>query len=99
MKRNNTKIRLWYIFIGSSTALLLNYFVVEKILIPDPCYYHINKISKLMNLLYDFPTYAGGHPVPSLFNLIFATFLGGTIGLMVYKLICYIKSKIIIRKS
>lgn len=80
MKRNNIKIRLLYIAIGSTMALALNYFFIEEIFIPDPCYYHSHSTSKLFDLFYSFPAYEGGHPVPSLFNLIFTALLGGIIG-------------------
>ncbi|WP_299220058.1 hypothetical protein [uncultured Aquimarina sp.] len=94
MKRNQIKKSVWYISIGALMALLINYAVLEEILIPDRCYYHVNEPTKLFDIFYSFPAYNGGHPVPSIFNFICTAFTGAIIGLMNYELIRYLKSKI-----
>lgn len=55
------------------------------VLIPDPCYYHINDGGIIFNLFYDLPSGNGGHPWPSNFNFIFTFIIGTTIGFIVQK--------------
>ena len=56
-------------------ALLLNY-IIESILIPDECYYHMKKPNIWIKLFYNFPSWNGNHPTPSTFNYTI-TFISG----------------------
>jgi hypothetical protein len=60
-------------------------FLIEQIVIPDPCYYHMNDGGFIFNLFYDLPAGNGGHPWPSNFNYIFTFFIGLTIGIIIQK--------------
>ena len=62
-------------------AYVLNFFVLERILIPDPCYYHARETNKIFDIFYDLPAFAGGHPFPTTFNFIFTLTIGAILGL------------------
>lgn len=68
-------------------AYVLNFFVLEGILIPDPCYYHERETSKIFDLFYDLPSFAGGHPFPTKFNVVFTLTIGAILGLTISKII------------
>jgi ribose/xylose/arabinose/galactoside ABC-type transport system permease subunit len=67
---------------GAILALLLNVFVLEKIVIPDPCYYHSHDTSKSFDLFYEFKAIDGGHPSPTWLNLIVTILIGALTGLI-----------------
>jgi hypothetical protein len=69
---------------GSFLAVMLNYFVIDSLLIPDPCYYHNHgfETSKLFDVFYNFPGSEGYHPTPTLFNTIFTFAFGAFVGLV-----------------
>ena len=60
MKKLKTPI---IILLSLFAAFFLHSFIIDPILIPDPCYYHSNEASFLINSLYDFPASEGFHPV------------------------------------
>jgi hypothetical protein len=73
-----TKIPLWlFVLAGMAFTFFANYTVIDKIIVPDPCYYHTHDTTKLFNLFYT--TYSGdnGHPFPTVFNYIFTLAVGG----------------------
>jgi len=65
---------------GSILAFIFNYFFLEKILIPDPCYYHSHDTNKIFDLFYSLPASEGNHPLPTMFNLIGTLITGAIIG-------------------
>ena len=69
-----------YVITGSILSLLFNFLLLDSILIPDPCYYHSHDTGWLFDLFYNITTAEGGHPSPSLFNLVFTIATGGAIG-------------------
>ena len=69
----------------SIAAIPLNFFVLENILIPDPCYYHSRDTTMLFDLFYDLPSFAGYHPVPTIFNFIFTMVIGALTGWVISK--------------
>jgi hypothetical protein len=69
-----------FIIAGSILAFLFNFLLLDRMLIPDPCYYHTHEAGKLVRLFYEFTSHSGGHPFPTIFNFIFTIAAGGTIG-------------------
>jgi hypothetical protein len=71
-----------FCFIGLILTFVLNYFVIEKLLIPNPCYYHSRDASQIFDLFYELPTSAGCHPVPTILNLTLTLLTGISGGLI-----------------
>ena len=69
-------------FTGALLIFLFNASILDKILIPDPCYYHNHgfKTTKVFDLFYEFTSSEGYHPTPTLFNIIFTLIIGGLLG-------------------
>ncbi|MCR6641236.1 MAG: hypothetical protein NVV82_20115 [Sporocytophaga sp.] len=65
---------------GMTIAIIANFFILDKILIPDPCYYHNHKTNIIFDMFYDLPAHEGFHPYPTIFNFIFTIALGGMCG-------------------
>lgn len=65
---------------GAAAALVLNQLVMEALLIPDPCRYHGEQPGWFIGVLYSFPAFAGGHPVPSIVNLLATALAGAWVG-------------------
>ena len=78
-------IKILFMILGAIAILFLNYSFIEQILIPDPCYYHSRETSFLFRLFYDTPAFNGGHPFPSLVNIIFTIAIGLLIGWGAYR--------------
>jgi hypothetical protein len=76
------KILFTAIFVtaGAILALLFNFLVIDRILIPDPCYYHMHEAGKMIRLFYEFTSSEGYHPFPSVFNFSFTIITGATAG-------------------
>lgn len=75
----------WLIItVFSISALFFNFAYIDNLIMPDPCYYHINEMNLILNLFYSSSSASGGHPEVNLFNIIFTIIIGGLIG----KLIC-----------
>jgi uncharacterized membrane protein YgaE (UPF0421/DUF939 family) len=78
------------ILIGIVLAFVLNLYILENILIPDPCYYHSHNTNAVFDIFYDLPASEGYHPFPTIFNFIFTTVIGAMIG---WAFSIYIKKK------
>lgn len=70
---------------GAVFAFAANYFFIEQLIIPDPCKYHSSDTTEIFDLFYDLPSVNGGHPFPTIFNLMFTITLGGLIGFYLTK--------------
>ena len=70
---------------GMITMALLNFSILDTIIIPDPCAYHGEKMSSIFNLFYKMESGDGYHPFPTTFNFTLTAIAGITIGLAVYK--------------
>jgi uncharacterized membrane protein YgaE (UPF0421/DUF939 family) len=70
-------------FIGMVLTFCINFYFLENIIIPDPCYYHSHDTNKIFDIFYEIQGWNGDHPYPTIFNmtLTFAigAFLGGII--------------------
>ena len=64
------------------TVYVLNFFILENIIIPDPCYYHSHETNQIFDLFYDLPAAEGFHPVPTRFNLFLTLITGGLTGMI-----------------
>jgi len=77
----------WLVIITFSIlAIILNFAIIDSIVMPDPCDYHSEEMSPLLRLFYSSSSASGGHPEINVFNVIFTALIGGLIG----KLICRI---------
>ena len=65
---------------GAVIAFVANYFFIEQLIIPDPCYYHSRETTFLFDIFYSMPASAGDHPIPTIFNFIFTLMAGSFIG-------------------
>ena len=73
---------IFCIVIGLTITFIANYFFLENIIIPDPCYYHSRDTTKLFDLFYSMTAVNGDHPFPTIFNLIFTLTIGGLAGFL-----------------
>lgn len=73
---------------GIVLAFVFNFLILDKILIPDPCYYHTHDTNKIFDIFYELTSGDGYHPFPTKFNFIFTATIGATLGLTIsiYKL-------------
>ena len=67
---------------GAITALILNFVFIERLLIPDPCYYHTNDTNSVFDLFYTISAAEGYHPSPTLFNFLLTVGIGIVLGLL-----------------
>lgn len=67
---------------GFITALILNFGFLQRILIPDPCYYHTNETTPIFDLFYNLPASEGYHPFPTAFNFFLTAAVGIALGLL-----------------
>lgn len=66
---------------GMILAFVLNIFFLDRILIPDPCYYHGRETNKIFDIFYNLHASNGGHPFPTNFNFVFTLTIGAIVGL------------------
>lgn len=66
-------------------CILINYLFIEKLIIPDPCYYHTHEAGKLFKMFYSIPAWNGFHPFPTSINFITTLFIGGILGFIIGK--------------
>lgn len=73
---------------GTVLAFLFNFLILDKILIPDPCYHHSHDTNKVFDIFYELTSDEGYHPFPTKFNFIFTATIGAIFGLTlsIYKL-------------
>jgi hypothetical protein len=65
--------------------VFLNYSFLEELLIPDYCYYHSHDTNVVFDVFYNTSTASGGHPEPTLVNLITTLILGGILARVVIR--------------
>jgi len=61
---------------------IFNYLLLERLIIPDPCYYHSHDATKIFDLFYELTASEGYHPTPTKFNLIITLITGAMSGLL-----------------
>jgi hypothetical protein len=66
---------------GIICMYILNYFIVEQILVPDPCAWHSREPGRLFNLFYKIDSNDGYHPTPTLFNYELTALIGVVTGI------------------
>lgn len=66
---------------GAVLAFVFNFLILDKILIPDPCYYHTHDTNKVFDIFYELTSGDGYHPFPTKFNFIFTASIGAIFGL------------------
>ena len=70
------------ILAGTLITALFNYLFVERLLIPDPCYYHSNPTNWFFDIFYVLKAEEGYHPFPTMYNFIITVMLGAALGLI-----------------
>jgi hypothetical protein len=80
-------ITVLVVLAGIAGAFFANFVLLEPLFIPDPCYYHDRDTNFLFDAFYSLESFAGGHPFPTAFNLLFTLFTGGMAGFFLLKLI------------
>ena len=85
--RESKTLKWILIFVGSIIIFLISFTVIYDLLIPDVCYYHEHEMNTLMSFFYSAGGGDNGHPEPNLFNFIFSLFIGGLIGLGIYRIL------------
>lgn len=70
---------------GAVVLFFLNYGLFEGILIPDPCYYHTQDSTWMFQLFYTLDSCDGGHPFPTILNLVLTLCIGFFIGWLALK--------------
>jgi hypothetical protein len=70
---------------GAILALVFNFGVIDRIVVPDPCYYHTHDTTLLFDLFYNITSAEGGHPSPSIFNFIFTIAAGVAAGIALFR--------------
>jgi len=67
--------------LGTITFFVFNFLVLERITIPDPCYYQSHDTTKFFDLFYEMKAGEGYHPTATYLNLILTLTLGSITGL------------------
>jgi hypothetical protein len=78
------KISMVIFFMGVY-GLIMN-FIIYPIFIPDECYYHSHDTTNTVELLFDFPSYNGYHPVPSKLGYLLFSIFGLIAGSLLFRL-------------
>ena len=68
MSRTNKIITIIFLSIPGIIISFILFFLLQSILIPDECKYHVENIPWFIELMYDFPSWNGCHPWPSNFQ-------------------------------
>jgi hypothetical protein len=74
----------FFIILGVIITFCLNFFFIENLVIPKPCYYHNNptiEMSNLFSLFYKITPSEGYHPFPSTLNFTLTLLIGILAGL------------------
>jgi hypothetical protein len=85
---------LFFILTGGILLFFLNFMVLDRYFVPDPCRYHsgINKPPIFFKLFYTLERGGeNGHPFPTTFNFAFTLLSGAFLG---FKFAGYIRNKI-----
>jgi len=69
-----------FFLICGIVAILLNVFLIERLIIPDICYYHSHQTTFYFDIFFSFPPSEGGHPVTSNFSIVLSFLIGGILG-------------------
>lgn len=75
---------LFCFILGLLVAFVLH-FMMEGILIPDPCAYHGEKTTQFFDLFYKMTSDEGYHPSPTTFNNVLTIALGLVLGIYINK--------------
>jgi len=62
---------------GAVLMVIVDVGFIERLLIPDPCYYHSHDASWLFDLFYKRDAVDGGHPSATIFHLLVVAIIGG----------------------
>ncbi|MBP8994446.1 MAG: hypothetical protein KBG30_11650 [Bacteroidales bacterium] len=68
--------------LGLVVTFVLNFFILERLIIPDPCYYHSHDTNKIFDLFYELTAGEGFHPTPTILNLVLTLTAGIIVGLV-----------------
>jgi hypothetical protein len=71
-----------FCILGLVVTFVLNFFILERLIIPDPCYYHSHDANNFFDLFYEFTAVEGFHPTPTILNLVLTLTTGSIVGLV-----------------
>ncbi len=72
-----------FCILGLVITFVLNFFILERIIIPDECYYYSHDTNKIFDLFYELTAAEGFHPTPTILNL-GLTFMTGIIAGLIF---------------
>jgi len=75
---------MFCLFSGLLVSFVLH-FMIEGILIPDPCAYHGEKTTQFFDLFYKMTSDEGYHPSPTTLNYVLTITLGLLLGFFIDK--------------
>jgi hypothetical protein len=82
----STNFNKWsLIIIVGFLSSVFSFTWLYDFLIPDPCYYHSNRMNFLMSIFFSSSSASNGHPEPNLTNFIVSFLVGGLIGFVIFK--------------
>lgn len=81
-------ITVFFLIAGVILAAALNY-MIDRILIPDPCAYHnnVSKTSVVFDFFYEISSDTGYHPEPTGANIIVTFLTGVGLGLLLARIV------------
>ena len=83
----SSQLKWLLIILTSIGILILNFSVIDPLVMEDPCQYHAKKMNFILRIFYTINNGSGGHPEMSIFNFIFTFIVGGFIGNFAVKII------------
>jgi hypothetical protein len=81
-KKSNNK---WiFLILGVIITILINYSFLNNLIIPDPCFCHLNPTNYWIDLFYNSGNINNGHPEPNILNFLLTILIGLLIGKIGY---------------
>lgn len=71
-----------FCILGLVVTFVLNFFILERLIISDPCYYHSHETNKIFDLYCELTAVEGFHPTPTILNLVLTLTTGIVVGLV-----------------
>ncbi len=71
-----------FTILGIFLLFVFNFLILERVIIPDPCYYHSHDTNKVFDLFYELTAQEGYHPTPTRLNVVLTLTTGAIIGLV-----------------
>ena len=76
----SSQLKWLLIILTSIGSLLLNFSLIDPLVLKDPCLYHTKDMNFILSIFYTVSNGSCGHPEMSICNFIFTFIAGGFIG-------------------